>query len=108
MALDAPGFWCCETQACKYHQSRTASDSWLLPRSHVVLHWARPSDTVRWASQQETDSPYLTPHPFRSQRPNEPRLVVHTAECLAQARGMSLADLATLTTANARELFRRR
>jgi TatD DNase family protein len=56
----------------------------------------------------ETDSPYLTPHPFRSQRPNEPRLVVHTAECLAQARGMTLADLATLTTANARELFRRR
>jgi TatD DNase family protein len=56
----------------------------------------------------ETDSPYLTPHPFRGQRPNEPRLVVHTAECLAQARGMSLADLATLTTANARELFRRR
>lgn len=55
----------------------------------------------------ETDSPYLTPHPFRGQRPNEPRLVVHTAECLAEARNISLPELAALTTANARALFRR-
>jgi TatD DNase family protein len=55
----------------------------------------------------ETDSPYLTPHPFRGQRPNEPRLVVHTAECVAAARSISTADLATLTTANALRLFNR-
>ncbi|QDU28475.1 putative deoxyribonuclease YcfH [Anatilimnocola aggregata] len=55
----------------------------------------------------ETDSPYLTPHPFRSQRPNEPRLVIHTAECLAESRGVSLPDLAALTTANALRLFSR-
>jgi TatD DNase family protein len=56
----------------------------------------------------ETDSPYLTPHPFRGQRPNEPRLVVHTAECLAEVRGLALGDLAALTTANALRLFARR
>lgn len=56
----------------------------------------------------ETDSPYLTPHPFRGQRPNEPRLVVHTAECLAAVRSISTADLAALTTTNALRLFSRR
>ena len=55
----------------------------------------------------ETDSPYLSPHPLRSQRPNEPALVVHTATCLAEVRGMELADLAQLTTRNARRLFAR-
>lgn len=50
----------------------------------------------------ETDSPYLSPEPFRSKRPNEPARVVHTAECLATARGVSLAEFAAQTTANAR------
>ena len=53
----------------------------------------------------ETDSPYLSPEPFRSQRPNEPARVVHTAECLAQVRGVSLEDFARQTTANAEALF---
>ena len=55
----------------------------------------------------ETDSPYLTPHPFRGQRPNEPRLVIHTAECLAEVRALPLAELAALTTGNAQRLFTR-
>jgi TatD DNase family protein len=53
----------------------------------------------------ETDSPYLSPEPFRGQRPNEPARVVHTAQCLAEVRGVSLAELAAQTTANACELF---
>jgi len=55
----------------------------------------------------ETDSPYLSPEPFRGQRSNEPARVVHTAECLAQVRGVTLDELARQTTANARALFRR-
>ncbi len=54
----------------------------------------------------ETDAPYLSPHPRRSQRPNEPALIVHTAECLADVRGMSVEEFAELTTTNARRLFR--
>ena len=53
----------------------------------------------------ETDSPYLSPHPHRGQRPNEPALVVHTAACLADVRGISLGELAAVTTANAEALF---
>lgn len=54
----------------------------------------------------ETDSPYLTPHPRRGQKPNEPALLPHTAACLAEVRGMDLARFADLATANARQLFR--
>ncbi|MCE9555001.1 MAG: TatD family hydrolase [Planctomycetes bacterium] len=52
----------------------------------------------------ETDSPYLSPHPLRGKR-NEPAHVVHTLSCLAEARGCTPAELAAVTTANARLLF---
>jgi TatD DNase family protein len=55
----------------------------------------------------ETDSPYLSPEPFRGQRPNEPARVVHTARCLAEVRGITLEALAQQATANAEALFRR-
>jgi TatD DNase family protein len=55
----------------------------------------------------ETDSPYLSPEPFRGKRPNEPARVLHTAECLASVRGLTLDDLAAQTTANALSLFHR-
>lgn len=41
----------------------------------------------------ETDAPYMTPEPFRGAR-NEPALIGHTAQCVAQARGQDVADLA--------------
>lgn len=54
----------------------------------------------------ETDSPYLAPHPLRGRR-NEPAHLVHTATCLAEARGLSVDQLAAETTANAFRLFPR-
>lgn len=53
----------------------------------------------------ETDSPYLAPAPVRGQR-NEPAFVAHTATRLAAERGISVEDLAAVTTRNARALFR--
>lgn len=55
----------------------------------------------------ETDSPYLTPHPFRGKRPNHPALVAHTLQCLASVRGVSTSELAKRTTENAECLFGR-
>ncbi|MCE9548045.1 MAG: TatD family hydrolase [Planctomycetia bacterium] len=53
----------------------------------------------------ETDSPYLAPHPLRGKR-NEPANLVHTVACLAETRGCTSEELARVTTANARNLFR--
>ena len=52
----------------------------------------------------ETDCPYLAPVPMRGKR-NEPAFVVHTASCIAEARGVSSSELAATTTENARRLF---
>lgn len=52
----------------------------------------------------ETDAPYLAPVPFRGKR-NEPAYVAHTADVVAELRGMSRDALREATTANARRLF---
>jgi len=53
----------------------------------------------------ETDAPYLSPHPQRGQRPTEPALIVHTATCLAEVRGVTSEEFAAQTTENARRFF---
>jgi TatD DNase family protein len=52
----------------------------------------------------ETDSPYLVPKPLKVRR-NEPRFVQHTAAKLAEIRGMTLDEIAAITTTNAVRLF---
>lgn len=52
----------------------------------------------------ETDSPYLAPMPFRG-KPNEPAYTMHTAEFLANLKGISLEELSITTTNNFFRLF---
>ena len=52
----------------------------------------------------ETDSPYLTPVPYRGKR-NESAYVKHVAEKIAEAKGISYEEVAMQTTANAKRLF---
>jgi len=52
----------------------------------------------------ETDAPYLAPAPLRGKR-NEPAFVVHTAKRLAELKGVSPEELASITTANFFRLF---
>lgn len=54
----------------------------------------------------ETDSPFLAPIPNRGKR-NEPAFVTHTAEVLAEVRGMDRNALETATTDNFFRLFSR-
>jgi len=52
----------------------------------------------------ETDAPYLAPVPHRG-RANEPSFVRHTAERVAQIRGVSLEEIGRVTTDNFFRLF---
>ena len=54
----------------------------------------------------ETDAPFLAPIPNRGKR-NEPSFVAHTAEVLAEVRGMDRNALETATTDNFFRLFSR-
>lgn len=53
----------------------------------------------------ETDSPFLTPVPFRGKR-NEPALVAYVAEKIAELKNLAVEDVARVTTLNARRLFK--
>ena len=52
----------------------------------------------------ETDSPYLAPVPMRG-KTNEPGFVKHVAEYLADLKGVSVDELARITSANFHTLF---
>ena len=52
----------------------------------------------------ETDAPYLAPVPKRGKR-NEPGFLVHVGEAVAAARHEDPADLAEMTTRNARAIL---
>ena len=52
----------------------------------------------------ETDAPYLAPVPHRG-KTNEPAFVVHTAQMLADLKGVSPEELARVTTDNFFRLF---
>jgi TatD DNase family protein len=54
----------------------------------------------------ETDSPFLTPVPFRGRR-NEPAYLKYIAEKIAQVKKISTAELAKITTENTRRLFKK-
>ena len=60
-----------------------------VPLSHLVL---------------ETDSPYLTPVPFRGKE-NQPAYVKYVAEEIAKLRDVSVEEIITTTTKNAEEFF---
>lgn len=53
----------------------------------------------------ETDSPYLTPHPYRGKR-NESAYVRLVAEAAAELTGKTLEEIAEITTTNAIRLLK--
>lgn len=52
----------------------------------------------------ETDSPYLTPVPFRGKE-NQPAYIKYVAEEIARLRGMSVEEVVEITTQNAERFF---
>jgi TatD DNase family protein len=72
------------------------------PKSQAIRDAAELAPTHRILV--ETDAPFLAPIPLRGQR-NEPAFVTHTAAALAELRGISPEELATVTSANFKNLF---
>lgn len=60
-----------------------------VPLEHIVL---------------ETDSPYLAPVPYRG-KPNESSYLIHIAQKVADIYGVSLDEVAAVTTANSKKIF---
>ncbi len=52
----------------------------------------------------ETDGPFLAPHPHRGKR-NEPSLILHTAEKIAEIRNIHIEEVARQTSLNSEALF---
>ena len=52
----------------------------------------------------ETDSPYLSPSPYRG-KPNEPSYIIHTIKKLSQIKKLSKQTVISNTTNNFRKLF---
>lgn len=52
----------------------------------------------------ETDAPFLTPHPYRG-TPNEPYCLPYTVRALAELLEVSAAELAQVTSHNARRVY---
>ena len=53
----------------------------------------------------ETDSPYLTPEPFRGKR-NDPSKVKFTCEKIAEIKGLTLEEMAKITLQNGKTFYK--
>ena len=84
---------------------------WMLSFTGVVTYKnARKSlEVIDWLPMDrimvETDSPYLTPEPFRGQR-NDSGKVYRVAETIAQVKGMDPEEAARITLENGKRFFR--
>lgn len=72
-----------------FKKASIATDAVKIPLERIIL---------------ETDSPYLTPVPHRGER-NESAYIPIIATFLAERKGISLEDVAQVTTDNAKQLF---
>ena len=52
----------------------------------------------------ETDSPYLTPEPYRGKK-NEPARILEIAKFICELKGITLEELATITNNNIKRIF---
>ena len=84
---------------------------WYISFTGVVTF--KHADNVREAAKRvpldrmmlETDCPYMTPAPMRKQKVNEPALMIHTAQFLADLKDTTFEGIAKATTANAETFF---
>jgi TatD DNase family protein len=67
--------------------------------SHNIVKQTSPEHLLL-----ETDTPYLPPVPYRGKR-NEPSYLKHTAEKIAELKGITVEEVERITTDNAKKLY---
>lgn len=105
----APGVLHCFTGSIA-EAEQVISRNWYLSLSGIVTF--KKSETLRDVAKMvpldqlliETDTPYLAPQSKRGQV-NEPAYLPETAAVIAAIKGMSVEEIASATSANARRLF---
>lgn len=73
------------------------------PRSEALREVARTIPLER--VMIETDCPFISPHPKRNTKPNEPSLLIHTAQCLADVYGMEIEEFAQKVSKTSESFF---
>lgn len=75
---------------------------------NITFKSAKPNDAVNEVPMNklliETDSPYLTPEPFRKYR-NDSRNVKLVAKKIAEIKNMQIEEIAKITYENARRIY---
>ena len=83
---------------------------WMISFTGVVTYKnARKAlEVIEWLPMDrimiETDSPYLTPEPFRGKR-NDSGHVRYVAETIARVKGMEVEEVVRITTENGKRFF---
>ncbi len=83
---------------------------WMLSFTGVITfkNARKALEVIRWLPLErimiETDSPYLTPEPFRGKR-NDSGYVRFVAEKIAELKGITPEEAARITTENGRRFF---
>ena len=109
-AEDAGGVMHCFTG--DYHMAKSAMDLGFYISFSGIVTFKNAADLAQVAKKIpmermliETDAPYLAPVPKRGKE-NQPAYVRHTAEFLADLKGMELEEFAKTTTDNFLHLFK--
>lgn len=97
------------SEGAEVYRRLKASGDWLFGIGGVVTYKKSiVAEAVKEMALEdivlETDCPYLTPVPHRGRR-NESSYVAYVCEKIAQLKGVESADVARLTSANARRMF---
>lgn len=106
----APGVLHCFTGTVA-EAAQVIERGWYLSLSGIVTF--KKSEELRQVAKMvpleqlliETDTPYLAPQKYRGKQ-NEPSYLPETASLIASVRGISVDEVASMTAANARRLFR--
>jgi len=74
------------------------------PNQKTLVAYKIVKDTPLNNLLLETDTPYLPPVPYRGKR-NEPSYLKFTAQKIAELKGITLEEVARVTSENARRVF---